>query len=213
MGFAAFGYLPPVTGALLQEGIDVAAIAIALRALVPARRPRAVAAISDELAEQLRREHLELIPQLERFRRLAEFLPDLPPHEVDAELREVVRFYQQVLLPHERADESVVYPALGRALAGSEVLAALSLSHAEIFHLGQQLEALVGTLGEDGPTPEDLSDLYRLLYAMHAVLSLHFAQEEELYSGLHDHYLELGVTFALLSEGELAQQRHGAGGP
>jgi heavy metal translocating P-type ATPase len=33
MGFAAFGYIPPVAGALLQEGIDVAVIVNALRAL------------------------------------------------------------------------------------------------------------------------------------------------------------------------------------
>ena len=33
MGFAAAGFLPPVSGALLQEGIDVAVILNALRAL------------------------------------------------------------------------------------------------------------------------------------------------------------------------------------
>ncbi|MCZ7577873.1 MAG: HAD-IC family P-type ATPase [Dehalococcoidia bacterium] len=33
MGFAAFGYLPPVAGAIVQEGIDVVAILSALRAL------------------------------------------------------------------------------------------------------------------------------------------------------------------------------------
>jgi cation transport ATPase len=33
MAFAAVGYLPPVGGALLQEGIDVAVILNALRAL------------------------------------------------------------------------------------------------------------------------------------------------------------------------------------
>jgi heavy metal translocating P-type ATPase len=33
MGFAAFGYIPPLAGALLQEGIDVAVILNALRAL------------------------------------------------------------------------------------------------------------------------------------------------------------------------------------
>ena len=31
MGFAAAGYLPPVAGALLQEGIDILAILNALR--------------------------------------------------------------------------------------------------------------------------------------------------------------------------------------
>ena len=34
MGFAAFGLLPPLDGALLQEGIDVAVILNALRARV-----------------------------------------------------------------------------------------------------------------------------------------------------------------------------------
>jgi Cd2+/Zn2+-exporting ATPase len=33
MGFAAAGFLPPVAGALLQEGIDLAVILNALRAL------------------------------------------------------------------------------------------------------------------------------------------------------------------------------------
>jgi cation transport ATPase len=33
MGVAAFGYLPPLAGALLQEGIDLAVILNALRAL------------------------------------------------------------------------------------------------------------------------------------------------------------------------------------
>ena len=33
MGFAAFGFIPPVGGALLQEAIDVAVILNALRAL------------------------------------------------------------------------------------------------------------------------------------------------------------------------------------
>jgi heavy metal translocating P-type ATPase len=37
MGFAAAGYLPPVAGALLQEGIDVAVILNALRALTDSR--------------------------------------------------------------------------------------------------------------------------------------------------------------------------------
>ncbi len=38
-GFAAFGFIAPVAGALLQEGIDLAVILNALRALVPGRAP------------------------------------------------------------------------------------------------------------------------------------------------------------------------------
>ena len=37
MGLAAFGYLPPVTGAIAQEVIDVLAVLNALRAAFPPR--------------------------------------------------------------------------------------------------------------------------------------------------------------------------------
>jgi P-type E1-E2 ATPase len=40
MAFAAFGYIPPVAGALLQEVIDVAVILNALRALGSSPEPR-----------------------------------------------------------------------------------------------------------------------------------------------------------------------------
>ena len=41
MGFAAAGALPPVAGALLQEGIDLGVILNALRALADSRRASA----------------------------------------------------------------------------------------------------------------------------------------------------------------------------
>jgi hypothetical protein len=59
MGFAAHGWLSPVAGALIQEGIDVAVILNALRALVAGRQggrtPMPAAA-----ALALRQEHEEL---------------------------------------------------------------------------------------------------------------------------------------------------------
>jgi hypothetical protein len=43
---------------------------------------------------------------------------------------------------------------------------------------------LLANLPDGGPGPEDLVDLRRVLYGLHAVLRLHFAQEEEAYSWL-----------------------------
>jgi cation transport ATPase len=37
MGLAAVGYLPPVAGAVLQEGIDLLAVVNALRVAIPPR--------------------------------------------------------------------------------------------------------------------------------------------------------------------------------
>ncbi|HMC07801.1 MAG TPA: hypothetical protein VKL22_00555, partial [Actinomycetota bacterium] len=43
---------------------------------------------------------------------------------------------------------------------------------------------LVEDLPDTGPGPEDIRDLRRVLYGLHAVLRLHFAQEEESYLSL-----------------------------
>jgi len=55
-------------------------------------------------------------------------------------------------------------------------------THHEIHRLTRLYGRLVAQLPPEGPRPEDLRDLRRALYGLHAILSLHFAQEEELYS-------------------------------
>jgi hypothetical protein len=39
-------------------------------------------------------------------------------------------------------------------------------------------------LPEDGPDEDDLLEMRRLLYGLHAILRLHFAQEEQSYLSL-----------------------------
>jgi len=48
------------------------------------------------------------------------------------------------------------------------------------------LDLLIGDLPAAGPDPHDLPDIRRLLYSLHAVLQLHFAQEEELYQSVSE---------------------------
>jgi hypothetical protein len=42
----------------------------------------------------------------------------------------------------------------------------------------------VAELPASGPAPADIRDLRRTLYGLHAILKLHFDQEEELYASL-----------------------------
>ena len=60
----------------------------------------------------------------------------------------------------------------------------MSRAHLEISHLSRLFGQLLEDLPAEGPTPEDLMDLRRVLYGLHAILRLHFAQEEEAYSWL-----------------------------
>ena len=86
--------------------------------------------------------------------------------------------------PHERFDESVIYPKVAATLPGDDPLAAMSRVHQEIFHLTDLLERLVCDPGLERLDEADRSEARRLLYALDAILRLHFAQEEELLATL-----------------------------
>jgi hypothetical protein len=72
-------------------------------------------------------------------------------------------------------------------LPGEDPMALMSRTHREIFHLADMLQRQLADLPSTGPEPEDLSDLRRILYSLHAILRLHFDQEEELYFSLQEH--------------------------
>ena len=182
MGMATFGLLSPVAGAVIQEGIDVVAILNALRALGGGRKP-ARPSLPFETANALRQEHRELLPRIDSLRELADSMHELPSSEVGSQLA-TARGTVRELLAHERADERQVYTGIAATMQGDDPLAAMSRTHQEIFHLAHAFERLTEMLGPMGPDAADLVDLTRMLYALHAVLRLNVAQEEELYSSL-----------------------------
>lgn len=183
MAVAAVGWLPPAAGALLQEGIDVAVILNALRAL--RSNPRTVLEITpstEELLNHFAAEHEELRDVLEQIRVSADLLVE---GANDAALHSIQRSYgllEERILPHERAEENQLYPALAAALHGSEATATMSRAHAEIQRLADRIGShlqLAQAAGHLEPSQRD--DLLACLYGLYAVLRLHFVQEEENY--------------------------------
>jgi len=182
MVVAAAGYLPPVAGALLQEAIDVAVIANALRALGGGRRRLQLA--GEGLSRRYQAEHGVLLPEVDRLRAVADRLDELPARAAKRELAELRRFLEERLVPHEQTEDATVYPLVARAIGGEDPTAPMSRAHLEIAHLVRLFGRLIDELPPDdfAPlAPDDLRDLRRILYGLHAVLRLHFAQEEEQY--------------------------------
>lgn len=183
MVVAAGGWLPPAAGALLQEAIDVAVILNALRALRsgPASG-HAVPVDTDELLRHFAAEHETLRDTLASLRAVADRIAERPDAEALKALETAHRFLVEDLLPHERAEETKLYPALAGPLGGSEATATMSRAHAEI----QRLTTRIGTHLELARArgdfdPDQIDDLLACLYGLHAVLRLHFLQEEENY--------------------------------
>ena len=100
--------------------------------------------------------------------------------------RQVYRFLVDELDPHEQAEDRMLYPALARVLGGNDPTGTMSRAHVEIARLIRRLGRVIDDIDSAGPDNDDIIELRRLLYGLHAILQLHFAQEDEGYLSFAD---------------------------
>jgi hypothetical protein len=180
MGFAAVGLLPPAAGALLQEGIDLAVILNALRALRTDHDTTPLSRDAEELVRRFAGEHDRMRDDLSILRDTAQRLSAGDRASALQSLRAADSFLQDTLLPHEDAEDSALYPALAGPLGSAEATATMSRMHAEIHRLSQRLHSHREIAEAAGTgTAEQSDDLLACLYGLYALLCLHFVQEEE----------------------------------
>jgi len=181
MGFAAAGVLPPAAGALLQEGIDLAVILNALRALRTDRD--GTTPLSRDAEDMVRRfagEHDRMRDDLSMLRDTAQQISAGDRTSALHTLRAADDFLHDTLLPHEDAEDAALYPALAGPLGSAEATATMSRMHAEIHRLSERLHSHREMAEECGAvSAEQADDLLACLYGLHALLLLHFVQEEE----------------------------------
>ena len=188
MVIAAIGWLPPAAGALLQEGIDVAVILNALRAL--RGNPAVEVDLPAQTEQMLRRfdaEHDELRDTIGLLRDAADRLAAAPDESALQAITRAHTLLTDRILPHERAEETQLYPALAHPLGTGEATATMSRTHAEIQRLSDRIGAHVALAQSSGAIgPDQVDDLLACLYGLYALLRLHFVQEEESYFTLAD---------------------------
>jgi heavy metal translocating P-type ATPase len=181
---AAAGFLVPVAGALLQEVIDVVVILNALRALRDGPQGSHIDAEAARIGLKFRDEHEKLMPEVRHIRYVTDRLDTMPPETARRELREIHTFLAERLLPHEKAEDAVVYPLVADIIGGEDPTATMSRAHIEISHLIKVFGRVLDEMPAKGPGPEDIREIRRILYGLYAILTLHFAQEEESYLAL-----------------------------
>ena len=186
MAVAAIGWLPPAAGALLQEAIDVAVIVNALRAL--RGNPEVEVDLPAPTEQMLRRfdaEHDELRDTVGLLRDAADRLAAAPDQSALQAIGRAHTLLIERILPHERAEETQLYPALAHPLGTREATATMSRTHAEIQRLSDRIGAHLALANSGGGiAPDQVDDLLACLYGLHTLLRLHFVQEEENYFAL-----------------------------
>jgi len=182
---AAFGYLTPVEGALLQEVIDVVVIVNALRALSgPLLGRSRSGTLSREDLRSLEAEHRALADVLDRIGIVADRVQHLPGPEVGRQLAALDGDLREQLLPHEKREDEVIYARIRRVAGEPNALAGMSRTHMEIQRQVHALTSLRNALPAEGPNTAQRYEIQRLLHGLEAVTCLHFAQEDEIYRSL-----------------------------
>jgi len=175
-----------LAGAMLQEAIDVLVILNALRVLHDRTAP---APLTDRDAlDRLVTEHAELRRLLDRMRHVAERLDGTEPPNGEMPipaLRGIGERLSTLVLPHQLAEERLVFPELAHRLGGRDPTGSMARMHEEIVALTARFSALAGGLG-DAIAPGEVREARRLLHALDAVITLHLSAEEELLSFIED---------------------------
>jgi iron-sulfur cluster repair protein YtfE (RIC family) len=140
------------------------------------------------LTDPLRVEHRALVPRIDEIRLAAAGLRDRDVSAALGRLDRALAFLETELLPHARAEEVGLYPAVERLLGSPRAADTMRRDHVEIGRMTDALRYLRSHLVA-APRADTLEALRRLLYGLHAVVMLHFAKEEEIYLPILDEQL------------------------
>jgi iron-sulfur cluster repair protein YtfE (RIC family) len=132
-------------------------------------------------------------------------------------LREAVdaahAFLATHLLPHASAEDAVLYTEVDRLLGergGTRATDTMRRDHVEVARLADRLGELRERLHAGAPADADERELRRVLYGLYAIVSLHFAKEEEVYLPLLGRELTAAEAQTLFERMEDAGREAGA---
>ena len=162
------------------------------------------------ITEPLREEHRELLPKIERIRRVADSVGMVPAATLRERIAEVRAFLVHELIPHARAEDAELYPVVARLMGAPEATATMQHDHVEVAGLVDELEAVEPELLGSSLPLEVEQALRRILYGLYALVKVHFVEEEEIYLPLLDAGLSEVEATAMFAALEAAAAREKA---
>lgn len=169
-------------------------------------------ATDERVTEPLRAEHRHLLPHVEQLAAAGDAVGGAPVAELQADVEAAYEFLTEHLIPHATAEDAVLYPVVDRLVGtrgDTHATDTMRRDHVEVVRLTERLGGLRDRLRDGAGEEED--ELRRVLYGLHAVVSLHFAKEEEVYLPLLDRELTAAEAQALFERMEDAGRAAGVG--
>lgn len=131
--------------------------------------------------QALRNEHAALLPHVDALRKTADLVGTIATPTLRTRLDENYTFLASHLLPHARAEEDVLYPAVADLMGSPLATTTMSVDHTEIAELVGELGGLRRTLTIEDVSLRTARELRRILYGLHTVIHIHFQKEEQVY--------------------------------
>lgn len=157
------------------------------------------------VARTLREEHHELVPHIAFLRSTADLVGRASAEAVREDVDVVLGFLSHRLIPHAELEDRILYPAVAGLLGSPDATRTMSRDHVEVGRLTDDLRSARHRVVGAEIAPADACELRRLLYGLHALVSLHFAKEEEIYLPL------IAARLAPEEAGALAEAMENAG--
>jgi iron-sulfur cluster repair protein YtfE (RIC family) len=161
----------------------------------------------------LRDEHRELLPHIDQLRTTADRVGTMPRARLVADVRTSLDFLTRHLRPHALVEDDVLYPEVARLMGSPVAVETMRRDHEAIARLTDELDNVLGTIHDRAEiTRTTQNDMRRLLYGLYALISVHFAKEEDVYVPLVESHLDDSEAAYLLSEMRSAHERHEGNG-
>lgn len=159
-----------------------------------------------QLTQPLRDEHKELLPHIQQLQTVADEVGIAPILALRQSIDEVYTFLSQQLIPHAKAEDQALYPVVGRLMGAPEATATMRRDHVEIGRLIEELGVLRSSLKGESLDLSQEQGLRRVLYGLSALVTVHFAKEEEVYLPLLDRRLTPNEALTMFEKMEQAAQ-------
>lgn len=157
-----------------------------------------------QFMQPLHEEHQEFLPHIEQMKMVADAVENTPLAALQREIDDVLTFLVRQLLPHAQAEECALYPVVEKVLGAKGATATMSRDHIAIGRFIEELSDLRPHLQGERLEVYQEQALRRMLYGLFALVTVHFAKEEEIYLPLLEEHLTEDSARSLLEALERA---------